>query len=209
MNTFLGATATFSTEQLSEEALKYSEFLYIEGYLVASPTGREASILARSMARKHHVKTAISLSDPNMVTYFRYGLQEIIDGQVDILFCNEVEAKLFTESDDIEQAKELLREYANKFIITLGGRGCLLYDGNNFTHIKPYKTNVIDTVGAGDVYAGAFLYGVTHGYDYVTCADLANYAASKVVAKFGPRLSGNEIEEVCARIPRQQLAAKS
>lgn len=204
MNTFLGATATFSKAQLSEEALKSAEYLYIEGYLVASPTGCEAAIEARAMAREHNVKTAISLSDPNMVTYFKEGLQKIINGQVDILFCNEIEAKLFTDSDDVSQAQERLKQYANKFVITLGARGCLVYNGSQFMHIKPYETNVVDTVGAGDVYAGVFLYGLTHGFDYFHCADLANFAAAKVVAKFGPRLSAEEIKEVCEMMNNQQ-----
>lgn len=198
MNTFLGATSNFSTAQLSETAMTQSEFLYIEGYLVASPTGCEASIVARKMAEKYNVKTAISLSDPNMVTFFRDSLCEIIGNQVDILFCNADEATLFTQSENLEQAKVALKKYAKSFVITLGSGGALVYDGTEYTHVKPYKADVIDTVGAGDVFAGVFLYGITHGYDYVQAGDLANYAASKVVSKFGPRLDQREVDDVRA-----------
>lgn len=207
MNTFLGATAAFSKTQLSEVALANSEFLYIEGYLVASPTGCEASILARKMARKHHIKTALSLSDPNMVTYFKQGLCDIIDGQVDILFCNEDEAKLFTETDDLEVAKERLKQYSKTFVITLGGRGALVYNGSELLHVLSYKTTVVDTVGAGDVFAGVFLYAITHGLGYFHAADLANYAAAKVVAKFGPRLSEEEIREISIMAGEQKQYA--
>lgn len=196
MNTFLGATASFSMEQISESAIKKSDFIYIEGYLVASPTGCEAAIRARAIAAANNIKIAISLSDPNMVTYFREGLCAIIGDKVDILFCNEEEAKLFTRSESLVEAKERLKDYARTFVITLGPNGALVYNGTEFAHVLSYKTNVIDTVGAGDVFAGVFLHGITHGYGYYNAADLANFAASKVVAKFGPRLNNEEIQEV-------------
>lgn len=194
MNTYLGATANFSTDQLSEDALKNSEYLYIEGYLVASPTGCEASIKARQLAYKHQIKTAISLSDPNMITYFKDGLLKIMDGQVDVLFCNEQEALLFTGTESLDEAKLVLKQHAKTFVITLGEHGSIVYNGHDFRQIAPYQTKVLDTVGAGDVFAGTFLYGLTQGYDYIQAGDLANYTASRVVAKFGPRLTQDEIE---------------
>jgi sugar/nucleoside kinase (ribokinase family) len=203
MNTFLGATLTFSIDQISEYAIQNSDYLYIEGYLVASPSACEAAIYARSLARRYNVKTALSLSDPNMVTYFKRGLIDIIGGQVDILFCNEDEAKLFCESDDLEQVILSLRQYAKTFVITLGSRGALVFDGVEINHVLSYETKVVDTVGAGDVFAGVFLYGITHGYNYVGATDLANYAASKVVAKFGPRLTNEEISVVTEMVGDQ------
>ncbi len=203
MNTFLGATANFSKDQLSEAALANSEYLYIEGYLVASPTGQEAAILARKMAYERQIKTALSLSDPNMVIYFRDGLLNIIGEQVDILFCNEEEALLFTQATNLEDAKEKLKFFARTFVITLGARGALVYNGTELVHILSYKTTVVDTVGAGDVFAGVFLYGLTHGYGYFHAADIANFAAAKVVAKFGPRLSNEEISEVALMVKEQ------
>ena len=205
MNTFLGATSTFSTNELSEADLANSEYLYIEGYLVASPTGLEASILARKMARQHKVKTAISLSDPNMVTYFKQGLCDIIGDKVDILFCNEDEAKLFTDSTDLDQATEKLKRFADTFVITLGSRGALVYNGSRSSHVLSYETTVVDTVGAGDVFAGAFLFALTHGMDYSFASVVANFAASKVVAKFGPRLNAEEIAAVTRLIEHEQV----
>lgn len=196
MNTYLGISAQFSKAELSEEALKKAEYLYVEGYLVASPLGLEASISAREMADKHHVKTAISLSDPNMVTYFKDGLCAVIKSQVDILFCNESEALLFTGTNDLAQARNELKRHAKTFVVTQGGKGALIYDGNDFTHVPANKVNVVDTVGAGDVFAGAFLYGITHGYGYPDAAKLASASASKVVSKFGPRLTREEITEI-------------
>lgn len=203
MNTFLGATSNFSVAQLSERDLANSEYLYIEGYLVASPTAREAAIRARQVAEQNHVKTAISLSDPNMVKYFKKELCDIIGDKVDILFCNEDEAKMFTEFDDLEHATERLKNYARTFVVTLGSRGALVYNGIRTAHVLSYETKVVDTVGAGDVFAGAFLYAITHGHDYSFASGLANYAASKVVAKFGPRLSQEEIADVAVMFREQ------
>jgi sugar/nucleoside kinase (ribokinase family) len=196
MNTFLGISAQFSKTELSEEAIKNSEYLYIEGYLVASPLGLEASITARELAEKHSVKTALSLSDPNMTTYFKHGLCNIIGDKVDILFCNEPEALIFTDTKNLAAAKEELKKFARTFVITLGGKGSLVYDGKQFSDIAVHKTNVIDTVGAGDVFAGAFLYAITHGANYVEAGNLASLCASKVVSKFGPRLSLDEVETI-------------
>jgi sugar/nucleoside kinase (ribokinase family) len=197
MNTFLGTTATFSKEELSEAALKDSEYLYIEGFLVASPTGCEAAIIGREMAEKYGIKISLCLSDPNMITYFKSGLHDIIGKKpIDIIFSNETEALLFTESDQLDEAKEKLKQYAKSFVITLGDKGALIYDGKKFSHIPAHSVKVLDTVGAGDIFAGTFLYGITHGYDYFNSGKLASYAASKVVAKFGPRLNKEEISSV-------------
>lgn len=200
MNTFLGATSEFSRAQLSETALKQAEYLYIEGYLVASPTGCEAAIVARQMARHHGIKTALSLSDPNMVNYFKEGLCTIIDGQVDILFCNESEALLFTQMETLADAQRVLKQFARTFVITLGGEGSIVFDGDRFSFISAYSVPVVDTVGAGDVFAGAFLYAITHGHDYFEAGNLASLAASKVVSKFGPRLNEEEINAVRAKV---------
>lgn len=196
MNTHLGITAEFSKAEISESALKNSEYLYIEGFLVASPPSCEAAIIAREMAQKFHVKTAICLSDPNMVLYFKDKLHSIIGNQVDIIFSNKQEAMLFTQTSTLEEAKQALKQYARQFVITLGANGSLTYDGYKFSHIAAYPTEVLDTVGAGDIFAGTFLYAITQGHSFETAGKLANFAASKVVSKFGPRLDHIEIMEI-------------
>lgn len=202
MNTYLGISSQFSKYELSEEHLKNSDYLYIEGYLVAAPLGLEASITARKMAEKHHVKTAMSLSDPNMTTYFKDGLCEIIGNQVDILFCNEPEALIFTGKNSLSDAQEALKQYAKTFVITRGGEGASIFDGDRFSHVSAHPVKVLDTVGAGDVFAGAFLYGITQGYSYEEAGRLASLSASKVVTKFGPRLNLEEIRDVKNAIGR-------
>lgn len=210
MTTFLGTTAEFSKLQLSESALQRSEYLYIEGYLVASPTACEAAIIAREWATKHHVKTALTLSDANMVTYFREGLCAIINDKVDILFCNEHEALLFTESSQLNEAREELKKFARTFIVTRGEQGALIFNGQDYINIPAFPVSVVDTVGAGDVFAGAFLYGITHQQGFAEAAYLASFAASRVVSKFGPRLNQvdiHHVREMIATTPAIQRSA--
>lgn len=208
MNTFLGTTSEFSKAQLSDHALKNSDYLYIEGYLVAAPKAYEAALYAKNEATRLGVKIAMTLSDPNMVTYFKNELLTILDQKIKILFCNEAEALLFTNCSSIKHAREALKQYAETFVITMGAEGALIYDGNAYFQIPGNKVDVVDTVGAGDVFAGAFLYAITHEYNYKQAGIIASYAASKVVAKFGPRLNQDEIKEVQNYID-QQLSIQS
>ncbi len=188
MNTFLGASETLSIDDLNLDALAHSEYFYVEGYVVTSPTGRAAAIAARQHAEKNQVKTALSLSDPGMVQFFKDGLKEMIGNGVDLLFCNKEEALGWTESDNIEQAAERLKADAKQFVITLGADGALLFDGEKMINIAGCEATAIDTNGAGDMFAGAFLYGITAGQDFEQAGRLASRSAAKVVSQFGPRL---------------------
>ena len=196
MNTFLGITGAFSKAELVEAGIAESEYLYSEGYLVTSDTARPAVVEARRMAEKHGVKTAISFSDPSMVKYFKPGLEEILGGGVELLFCNEAEAKLFADTDSLETAADRLRQVARTFAVTLGARGALICDGDRCFTVDSHPVRAVDTNGAGDMFAGAFLYALTHGYSHEQAAELACLAASRVVQSFGPRLSVQDMQAV-------------
>lgn len=196
MNTFLGVSAELDEEQLDPKAIAQSEYLYIEGYLVTSPSGKQAAIKAREIAEEKGVKTAISLSDPGMVEFFADGLQEMIGKQVDLLFCNKDEALSWTKTNNVEDAAEKLKQSAKSFAITLGKDGALVFDGEQTDIIPGHETNAIDTNGAGDMFAGAFLYAITHGQSYADAALLANKAAAQVVSQYGPRLRPEQHAEL-------------
>jgi sugar/nucleoside kinase (ribokinase family) len=188
MNTFLGISETLSTEQLDAGAIAASEYLYIEGYLVTSPTGCAAAVKAREIAEAAGVKTALSFSDPGMVEFFRDGMAQIIGQRLDLIFCNEAEAMGWAGSDDLEEAIEQLKQIANSFVITLGADGALTYDGTELTEIPPHRVQAVDSNGAGDMFAGAFLYAITRGEDFPTAGRFASLTAGKIVANYGPRL---------------------
>ncbi|KZZ48547.1 sugar kinase [Oleiphilus sp. HI0118] len=198
MNTYLGISETLSPEDINERALKDSEWAYIEGYLVTSETGRAAAIKSREIAEQSGVKTALSLSDPGMVEYFRDGLSEMIGNGVDLLFCNKDEALGWTNTQTVEAAADAMKQHAKSFAITLGKDGAIVFDGETLTHVEGASAKAIDTNGAGDMFAGAFLYALTHGQSYPEAARLANQAAARVVSQFGPRLRAEQHAELLA-----------
>jgi len=192
MNTFLGISSTLSCAELNEAALRDSRYLYVEGYLVTSPTGRQAAVSARKMAEQFGVRTALSFSDPGIVAHFRDGLGEMLGAGVDMLFCNEAEALEWSGMPTLEEAANVLRGIAREFAITLGARGALVFDGRNYHRISPHPVRAIDTNGAGDMFAGAYLFAVTNGYDPLAAGQLASRAAAELVCHYGPRLPGPE-----------------
>lgn len=194
MNTFLGITGNFSEKELVPEAIIDSEYLYMEGYLVTSETGRTAAIKAREIAKKAGVKTSLSLSDPNMAEFFNPGLLEMIGDGVDLIFANEAEALKMAKTEDLAAAIANLKALSKGFAITRGAQGSLIYDGNQIYDIAPQKVKAVDTVGAGDMYAGAFLYGITHGMSYEQAGNLASKASAKIVTTFGPRLETEDMK---------------
>lgn len=196
MNTFLGISETVSTQDLHEPAIQQAQYAYIEGYLVTSESGRAAAIELRELADTHGVKTALSLSDPAMVQFFRQGLLDMLGKGVDLLFCNREEALGFTQTESLEGAIEALKTYAKEFAITSGKEGALIYDGKQVLRVEANVVEAIDTNGAGDMFAGAFLYGITHGYSHEEAGKLASAASAKVVSQFGPRLHPEQHKEV-------------
>lgn len=196
MNTFLGISETLSVDDIDEQALAESEWAYIEGYLVTSATGRPAAIKLRELAEAKGVKTALSLSDPAIVNFFKDGLVEMIGDGVDMLFCNEAEALQYTGCDTVETAAEALKQCAKAFAITQGAKGALLFDGEQFITVAAHKVTPVDTNGAGDMFAGAFLYGLTNNMSFQQAGDLASKAASVVVSQFGPRLRPEQHKEL-------------
>lgn len=196
MNTFLGVSSFLSPEHLDEAAIKDSTFIYLEGYLVASPKGLEAMKEAKKIAEKNGIDVALTFSDPSMVKYFSAQMSEIVGASVDLLFCNEEEAMIYTGANSIHEAREKLRDVAKRFVITLGENGALIFDGDTYISIEPYKTTAIDTNGAGDMFSGAFMYGITHGHSYAQAGKLASLASSKVVAQFGPRMETQQVRKI-------------
>ncbi len=196
MCTHLGISEQFSTAQLSEPILSQAEYLYIEGYLVSSPSGQSATVEAARMARKQGVKTALTFSDTSMITYFRSGLDAIIGDGLDLLFCNESEAMAYTESHTLEQAKSRLSRTAQTIGLTLGRRGASIYHGGRWIDIPGVPVQPLDSNGAGDLFAGAFLFGITHGYSLAKAGQLACRAASVLVTQAGARLKAGQARTI-------------
>jgi len=199
MCTYLGISGNLSVHEIDADALAGSKWFYTEGYLVTSDTARVAAIEARKLAERHGVRTALSLSDPNMVRFFKSGLKEMIGDGVDFVFANEHEAMGMAETDHLDEAVAYLKSIAREFAITRGGAGALVWNGTDLIPIEPVPVTPVDTVGAGDMFAGAFLYGLSRGWDHKRAGDLASAASAKLVTSLGPRISRDEARAVLAR----------
>ncbi|ASQ45855.1 adenosine kinase [Legionella clemsonensis] len=195
MNTHLGISETLCPEVLDLEAIAAAEYLYLEGYLVTSPSARKALLMAKRQAKQSGTKVALTLSDPNIVRYFKPELLSVIDERIDLLFCNEEEALLFTEAHDLEAAIALLQPLTHHLIVTCGKLGAIVAVDGEILTVPTMPMNAVDSVGAGDMFAGAYLYAITHGYAPQLATVLANRAAAEVVGQFGARL---KVEQVLA-----------
>jgi len=188
MNTFLGVSAELDSSDIDVEAIKHSEYIYIEGYLASADNTRDAAIEARRIAENQGIKTSLTLSDPNMIKFFRESMEAMIGDKVDLLFANEDEAMELANTDNLDEAVQLFKKRARSFAITRGREGALLFDGVALIEVKPNQVQAIDTLGAGDMFAGAFLYGLSQGMSFHQSGDLASLASAKIVTQYGPRL---------------------
>jgi len=199
MNTFLGANMELTDDEVEKDELAASEWLYMEGYLVTDDERTEVAARAMEFAKEQGVKTSLSLSDPFVVEIFAQNIAKVIGDGVDLLFCNQDEALSYTQSPDLESAIEGLKGIAKRFVITQGANGATAFDGKNVISAKAVNTEAVDTNGAGDMFAGAFLYAITSGRDYSWALAFANTAAARVVSQFGPRISSVEYDRLKAQ----------
>lgn len=200
MHTYLGVSDDISITEMDFDAAKSSEIMYLEGYLVTSDSARSAIIEMKEYAVANNIKTAMTFSDPAMVEYFCDPINEVLGDGVDLLFCNQQEAMTWAGVDTLEAACEALKTKAKQFALTRGSSGSLLYDGEKYIEIAPHSVDVIDTNGAGDMFSGAFLYGITNGLDFATSGKLASLASATVVTQFGPRLEPAAHQEILKKI---------
>lgn len=197
MHTYLGITAELSDQQVDLSGLPQAHYLYIEGYLATSPSARLAVKQARQIARQHNTKLALSLSDPAMVQYARDGLVDLLDDGVDVLFCNEQEALLFTQTGSMDAAIDQLLQHSALVVVTRGGEGAVVAArGETATAIDAVDVQVLDTNGAGDAFSGAFLFGLTQGFSLAECGRLAAHISGQVVSQYGPRLAVEQYKAI-------------
>jgi sugar/nucleoside kinase (ribokinase family) len=203
MNTYLGITADLGENELRPDAIGMSEFLYIEGYLVSSPQGMRAIRKAKEIARESGTRIAYTFSDPSMVKFFNDQSQEAVDGDMDMLFANDIEAQLFTGTGNDDDAFEALKAHAHQFVMTRSAKGAWIFDGAQKIEIAPHPVNAVDSTGAGDMFAGAYLYGLTHGMLPENAGNLASLLSAQVVTQFGPRLDHKKVNELFSSFKKE------
>ena len=187
MMTSLGVNSTYNRDHIIEETIARSHWLYVEGYRLTEPGGADAIREAVSLAKKHGTKIAFSFSDIFVVNVFGDIVNEVAT-HTDLVFCNEAEAMSFTKKDDTNEAFGELCVTFPHVVMTKGKNGADISFSGEIVEIPAYETTAVDTTGAGDMFAGGFLYGITQGYSILQSGHLASYASSKVVSQFGARL---------------------
>jgi sugar/nucleoside kinase (ribokinase family) len=200
MTTFLGISSSFTEAELMPEAIAESTYTYIEGYLVTGEHSKQAAVKAREMAAAAGKKVALTLSDLNMAKFFKAGLLEMIGPGVDFLFANESEAFQMADTEDLNTAIQHLKTLSKGFAITRGPKGSLIFDGEQVIEIEPFPVKAIDTVGAGDMYAGGVLYGITNGMDWAQAGRLGSLASAKLVTTLGARMPTESVKMLLSEL---------
>jgi len=188
MCTYLGASIEFEPKDIDFSVLKKSKYLYLEGYLWDSELAKNAFLKAAQIAKLSNTKIILSLSDSFCVDRHRESFLELIDNYVDILFCNKSEVLSLFKEDKLENCQKILPSICKLAIVTLGSDGSLIINKNDIEVIKSItKGKVIDTTGAGDIYAGGFIHGLINNYSLKKCGEIGSICAAQIITQLGSR----------------------
>ncbi|MFM1812579.1 MAG: hypothetical protein RLZZ336_1517 [Cyanobacteriota bacterium] len=188
MCTYLGASVLLHPDDLDLEMVAQAKVLYLEGYLWDSDEAKAAFIAAAEVARAHGGEVALSLSDAFCVERHRDSFQELVDGHVDILFANEMEITSLYKANSFDEAAEQVRGRCKVAALTRSEQGSLILNGSGTHQIAPFQLGqLVDTTGAGDLYAAGFLHAYCQGQAIEACGRLGSLCAGQVVTQLGPR----------------------
>ena len=197
MATALNVSSLMNDDDLDLNQIANSKIFYIEGYMVTSEENYKVTLRALNHLQNFpDVKIAFSLSDPGIVMGFKDKFHEMESYGFDYIFGNDDEAMAFVDAENIDEAFIKLQEKPYTSIITMGEKGSSVITNDEIIHTPKVNIDPVDTNGAGDMFAGSFLYALLQDRDLRSCAEFANYGASKVVETFGPRLTEEGYREV-------------
>jgi len=188
MNTYLGASTQLEPADIDARLIARGRILYLEGYLFDPPAAQEAFRAAAGLAHAAGRKVALTLSDPFCVDRHRGAFVDLVERHVDVLFANEVEICALYEANDFDAALQRVRWHCEIAALTRSERGSVVVAGGDVHVIEPQKVGaVVDTTGAGDLYASGFLFGLSRGMNLPTCGRLGSLAAAEVISHVGAR----------------------
>jgi sugar/nucleoside kinase (ribokinase family) len=188
MNTFLGASTELHARDVDESLVADSFVTYLEGYLWDRPEAKEAFVHASELAHAHGRKVALTLSDPFCVERHRESFLDLVDGHIDVLFANEHEIMHLYQTSTFEEAMDAVRGKCEIAVLTRSEKGAYVIRGDEEVRVlaKPVE-RVVDTTGAGDLFAAGFLFGLARGMSLDECGRIAAIAAAEVISHIGPR----------------------
>ena len=188
MNTFLGASVEFQAGDIDRSLVEAAQVTYLEGYLFDRPLAKAAFRQAGEIAHKAGRKVSLTLSDPFCVDRHRADFRDLIRGHVDILFANEAEICSLYETKDFAKAADAVRGEAEIAVLTRSEKGATVITAKDRVSVPAAPVaRVVDTTGAGDLFASGFLYGYTRGKDFAHCAKLGALCAAEIISHFGAR----------------------
>ncbi len=188
MQTFLGVSVELGPDDIDPEAIGRAAITYLEGYLFDKDEAKEAFVKAAEIAHAAGRKVALSLSDPFCVDRHRDSFKHLVSGHIDILFANEDEIKSLYEVDDFDTAVAEVRGHCEIAALTRGAAGSMLITAEEEVIIPAAPVeHVIDTTGAGDLFAAGVLFGLTQGFELQTCGHIGSVAAAEVISHYGAR----------------------
>jgi sugar/nucleoside kinase (ribokinase family) len=188
MSTFLGASVRLGPADVDRRLIARGKILYLEGYLFDPPEAQEAFRAAAAIAHEAGRKVALTLSDPFCVERHRAAFLDLVEHHVDILFANELEICALYQVRDFDAALPHVRGHCELAALTRSAKGSVLVSGDRVHVVRAHPVEaVVDTTGAGDLYASGVLYGLAQGLDLPTCGRLGSLAASEVIAHVGAR----------------------
>ena len=187
MNTYLGVTEFLTSDDIDVDQMAEAEWIYLEGYRFDGPESHAAFAKAIAACKAAGGRVSLTLSDPFCVSRHRDAFREMIKADVDLLFCNRAEMLSMYETDDFDAA---MAEAAAEIAIvacTDSANGAYILSGGETWHVPAIPTDIVDATGAGDLFAGAFLWALTHGYALEDCGHIGNIAAAEVISHIGAR----------------------
>ena len=188
MNTYLGACVELGLEDVDAALVAAAQVTYLEGYLFDPPRAKAAFRRAAEIAHGAGRKVSLSLSDPFCVERHRADFRALIHDHVDILFANEIEICSLYETRDFDQAMRAVRGECDIAVLTRSAHGSVIVTPRESIAVPAAPVaKVIDTTGAGDLYASGFLYGLTHGKALADCGKLGSLCAAEIIGHFGAR----------------------
>ncbi|MGQ1947421.1 adenosine kinase [Geofilum sp. OHC36d9] len=191
--TFLGAAVEMTATDLPNGIFSTYNYFHIEGYLVQNRSLIEAAL---KMAKSNGLKISLDLASFNVVEDNLEFLQEMVAKYVDILFANEEEARVFTGGLEHEKALNSMSVMADIVVLKQGASGSLIKHSGTTVKIEAVKANVIDTTGAGDLYAAGFLYGLINGFSLEKCGRLGALLSARVIEVIGPKMDDKKWAEI-------------
>ncbi|MCK6450000.1 MAG: adenosine kinase [Alphaproteobacteria bacterium] len=188
MNTYLGACVNLGPDDVDETTVAGASVTYLEGYLWDRPRAKEAFLRAARIAHQAKRRVSLTLSDPFCVDRHRESFLTLVRDHIDILFANEAELISLYKAPDFDAALQAVRDHCEIAVLTRGPKGSVIVRSDELHVIDAAPVaKVVDTTGAGDLYAAGFLYAFTQGDDLRRCGKIASLAAAEVIAHYGAR----------------------